>query len=71
MTLRYAQEYKGQKLHLVREIDPHLNGGRTVANKALCGRNCHKRGAWRLTINMPLGTVCLNCWRIWQRMSAQ
>lgn len=65
--MRYAQEYAGQKLHLAEEIDPDLNAGRTVADRALCGRTNANRGAWRLTINVALGNVCRNCRRIRNR----
>lgn len=53
---RYAQEYGGQKLHLVEEMN-----SQEVAFRALCGRNPSKRGTWRMTINVPLGNACKNC----------
>ena len=56
---RYAQEYGGQKLHLVEEIN-----SKEVAFKSLCGRNPRRRGTWRMTINVPLGNACHNCLRV-------
>lgn len=56
--IRFAQEYGGQKLHLVGIVD----GG--VAWTALCGRQPEKRGHWRMTINLPLGHACKRCWKI-------
>lgn len=58
--MRYAQEYSGQKLHLVRELDLQLDG-RHVSFTALCGRQPIKRGEWRMTINVPLKAECKNC----------
>ena len=58
---RYAQEYGGQKLHLVEEANSE-----EVAFKALCGRNPNKRGTWRMTINVPLGNACRNCLRVFR-----
>ena len=60
-----AQEYGGQRLHLVREVDPTFNGGREVEDHALCGRSNGKRGHWRMTINVPLANACKNCVRVW------
>ena len=62
----YAQEFRGQKLHLVAEQDKHLTG-RPVSYSALCGRTPHRRGWWRMTINMPLAHACKNCCRIWDK----
>ena len=59
MFARYAQEYGGQKLHIV-EADANTQ---TLSSEAICGRNCNKRGNWRMTINMPLGNCCGNCRR--------
>lgn len=53
---RYAQEYGGQKLHLVKELN-----AKEVDSTALCGRSPIKRGNWRMTINVPLGNACKNC----------
>ena len=58
--MRYAQELSGQKLHLVRELDRHLDS-RAVSSVALCGRKPIKRGNWRMTINVPLGNACKHC----------
>ena len=60
MFARFAQEFGGQKLHIV-EADRNTE---TVARKAICGRNCSKRGNWRMTINMPLASLCKNCRRV-------
>ncbi len=57
MYARYAQQYAGQRLHIV-EADANT---KTVANTAICGRNC-KQG-WRITINVPLANLCKNCRR--------
>jgi len=59
MFARFAQEYGGQKLHIV-EADANT---KTVSTKAICGRDCLKRGNWRMTINMPLANLCRNCGR--------
>lgn len=53
---RYAQEYGGQKLHLVEDF-----GHGKVAFRALCGRTPNRRGAWRMTINVSLGEACKKC----------
>ena len=55
----YAQEYSGQKLHLVRDY-----GRGYVGARALCGRTCEGRGEWRMTINVPLANACKNCVRV-------
>ncbi len=60
MLARYAQEYGGQKLHIVSADANH----KTISSKAICGRNCDKRGNWRMTINMPLANLCGNCYRL-------
>jgi len=60
MFARFAQEYGGQKLHIV-EADAN---DKTVSARAICGRDCSKRGNWRMTINMPLASLCRNCGRI-------
>jgi hypothetical protein len=57
----YAQEYGGQRLHLVQET-----GGGYVRNEAICGRTNAKRGGWRMTINAPLANLCGNCRRVWR-----
>ena len=57
MFARFAQEYGGQKLHIVKT---DVNS-QSVENYAICGRNCSKRGNWRMTINMPLASLCGNC----------
>lgn len=57
--LRYAQEYGGQRLHLVEAF-----ADQTVTTVALCGRSCLKRGRWRMTINWPLGAACKRCRRV-------
>ena len=60
MFARFAQEYAGQRLHIV-EADANTQ---TVSARAICGRNCLKRGNWRMTINMPLASLCKNCGRV-------
>lgn len=50
--MRYAQEKRGQKLHLVYELP---EGGLT---QPICGR---KVGGYRATFNVPLGHSCKNC----------
>ncbi len=62
--MRYAQEYGGQKLHLVYEYGDF--GG--ISDSALCGRNNNKRGSWRMTINVPLGNACKNCLRVYEKL---
>lgn len=61
---RYAQEYGGQKLHLVQDF-----GHGEVAFRAICGRNPSRRGNWRMTINVPLAHACHNCVKIFNRSS--
>lgn len=56
ITVTYAQEKAGQKLHLVPVIS-----GDTVANTALCGKRVSR---WRMTINVSLGHSCQNCRRV-------
>jgi hypothetical protein len=63
--MRYAQEYGGQQLHLVHEVDG------LVDFRALCGRSPVKRGHWRMTINVPLRHACRNCLRVWRARLAQ
>lgn len=63
MNLRYAQEYGGQKLHLV---ESHTDG--SVSYRALCGRKPGKRGTWRMTINCPLGNACKKCLKVADRL---
>ena len=60
MFARFAQEYGGQKLHIV-EADANT---KAVSSKAICGRSCDRRGNWRMTINMPLASLCHNCSRV-------
>ena len=60
MFARFVQEYWGQKLH-VAKADANTQ---TVSERAICGRDCSRRGNWRMTINMPLGNLCKNCSRI-------
>ncbi len=62
MYLRYAQEYGGQRLHLVEE---HTDG--SVSYRSLCGRKPAKRGSWRMTINCPLGNACKKCLKVADR----
>ena len=59
MIARFAQEYGGQKLHIV-EADANT---KTVLTRAICGRDCSKRGNWRYSINISLGELCGNCRR--------
>lgn len=59
--MRYAQEFGGQKLHLVEESIDNQTNQRVISNKALCGRTPSKRGQWRMTINLPLGHACKKC----------
>lgn len=59
MFARFAQEYGGQKLHVV-EANPNT---KNVSSRAICGRDCGKRGNWRMTINATLGELCGNCRR--------
>ena len=54
VAMRYAQEKRRQKLHLVhtRDDEPEL--------RAICGRRVRR---WRITINLPMGMACRNCLR--------
>lgn len=56
ISWRYAQEKRGQKLHIVPEI-----GAYEMANEALCGKQV---SYWRKTLNMSLGHACKNCLRV-------
>ena len=59
MNARFVQEYGGQKLHIT-----HADANtRLLSQTALCGRDCRKRSAWRMSINLPLGNLCGNCKR--------
>ena len=69
--MRYAQEYGGQKLHLVEEYIDNMTNQTLISRKALCGRKPDKRGQWRMTINMPLGHACKNCMRVYSAMVKQ
>ena len=60
--LLYAQERRGQKLHLV--VD--LGGG--FVSEPLCGRRVSR---WYMTINVPLGRSCKNCRRCTERRVAR
>ena len=64
MNLRYAQEYGGQRLHLV---EAHTDG--SVSYRSLCGREPSKRGNWRMTINCPLGNACKKCRRVADKLA--
>lgn len=68
--MKYAQEYGGQKLHLVNEYMDNRTNQMLVSTKALCGRKPSNRGSWRMTINVPLGHSCKNCRRVFQSMKA-
>ncbi len=59
MFARFVQEYGGQKLHIA-EADTN---NKTVNVRAICGRDCNKRGRWRMSINVPLANLCRNCSR--------
>ncbi len=59
---RYAQEFGGQKLHLVQDY-----GHDEVGYRALCGRQPSRRGNWRMTINVPLGHACKSCVRLFNK----
>lgn len=50
----YAQERRGQRLHIVEDF-----GERGVSRRAPCGRAAD----WRLTINVPMGMCCKTCSR--------
>lgn len=50
---QYAQEKKGQRLHLARP-------DRSAEEKAACGRI----GPWRRTIDVPVAIECRACARI-------
>lgn len=56
----YAQRQSGQKLHITEKC---ADGA--VADIAICGIGvAPERGAWRMTINVPLGHACKRCTRI-------
>lgn len=57
---RFAQEKGGQRLHIV-EADAN---DKSLAFRAICGRNCLGNGRWRMTINLPMGNLCQNCGKI-------
>lgn len=57
----YAQEYGGQKLHIVEKFADGC-----ISSYAICGRSNAKRGQWRMEIGLPLGKACKRCVRIAQ-----
>lgn len=59
MITRYAQEFPGQRAHLVAEC-----GERKVAYRALCGRTPQRRGTWGWTCNVSFGHACRTCLRV-------
>jgi hypothetical protein len=62
----YAQFKSGQKLHLVYEPGEGYRGVIVRAGQLswpLCGKR--NAGSYRMTINVPLGHSCRNCWRIY------
>lgn len=52
--MRFAQEKKGQKLHLVYDL------GQFGLSQPVCGR---KVSGYRMTINVPMRQACGNCLR--------
>lgn len=51
--MTYAQEKKGQRLHLVYNLPNGLT-------QPVCGRTV---SGYRMTINIPMGSCCKNCRR--------
>ena len=70
--MRFMQIRAGQKLHIVYE--PGEGNGEHVVRAGhighpLCGRqpdNPNTAGGYRLTINLPMGHSCKNCWRVFR-----
>lgn len=56
IDVRYAQEKRGQKMHLVPVIS-----GTSVASTAFCGKRVNQ---WGMTCNVLLGRACKSCHRI-------
>ena len=54
--IKYVQEFNGQHIHIA-----HSYNNGIVSQQALCGRTPSKRGTWRLTVNIPIGSVCDTC----------
>lgn len=69
----YMQIKSGQKLHLGYEAgegkdDQHLIKADYVS-APICGRGFDKDGNHRMTINVPLGNACRNCWKVYKSRS--
>lgn len=66
--MRYAQVKSGQRLHLVYEpgegIDPQQLIAAGYLSHPLCGRSAPN--GYRMTINMPLGSACKNCQKVYR-----
>jgi hypothetical protein len=66
--MRYMQIKDGQKFHLVyeagegRSSDKLIPAGKVSA--PICGRGFDENGGFKMTINVPLGNACKNCFRI-------
>ena len=62
---RYAQIAAGQRLHIVREAGEEYGGEvirKGFLSQPLCWRKTDRN--YRMTINMPLASLCRNCGRI-------
>lgn len=65
--MRYAQYRGGQKLHLVYEPGEGKDDSSIVRAGYLSAPLCGKQGgAYRMTINMPLGNACRGCLRVYR-----
>lgn len=63
--MKYAQIRSGLKLHLVCEAGEEFRGDvirKGYLSAPLCGTHSF-RGAYRMSINVPLGRACKNCVR--------
>lgn len=65
--MRYAQIKPSQKLHLVCEAGEEYRGEvirKGYISTPLCGQDSSE--GYRMTINVPLGSACKNCQRVYQ-----
>jgi len=66
VEMRYMQIERGQKLHLVHEIDIDNKLSPPICGRGFKGGEKYSSG-YRMTINLPwsLGMACKNCWRVY------
>ena len=67
--MRYAQVKGGQRLHLVCEPGEETPSGHVVRAGNLSVPLCNRpmSSGYRMTINVPLGSACKNCQRVYRK----